>query len=202
MCNNLIMEEKTMKRMILGTMMCVAMTAGVLAQGQDSIRKRDFRHEGPRQHSEMRIEKRDFMRKNDIKKSKCDKITPEQRAELKTKFISEKLSLTPDQNEQLNKVFIKEIETLRKGRAELENQNEVAKKELFKNIKIETNNQVKQILNDEQYALYREMKNQRHRPTGNNHRHHIGHHGKGHPQMKHRGNQENCSVDTIKSVEG
>ncbi|MBR1564915.1 MAG: hypothetical protein IJ650_06180 [Paludibacteraceae bacterium] len=187
-----------MKRMILGTLMCVILTTAVSAQ-QDTIAKRDFRGEGMRPGKEMRDghmrhqhmqpemregkrgevrgERPDFKAEGRECKAFCGKdvkreqFTPEQHAEAKTKFLTEKLTLTKKQSEKLQKVFLKESEAFLKLKAETEGQDEAVKKEEFKKLKANTDKQVKKILTEEEFAKYQELGKAR--KGHGKHRHHI-----------------------------
>lgn len=189
------MEDKTMKRMILGTMMCVLMATGASAQVQDSIAKRDFRGERPHPGKEFR-EGRPFKPDSNAvvmehpgrpdfregkhrqaqhegfkdRDFKPEQLTPEQHAEAKAKFLTEKLTLTRKQSEKLQKVFLKESEAFLKLKAETEGQDEAVKKEEFKKLKANTDKQVKKILTEEEYAKYKEMQKA---DCQHQHRHHI-----------------------------
>ena len=184
--------------MILGTLMCVILTTAVSAQ-QDTIAKRDFRGEDMRprkelrddnmQHRRMPLEMREDKRneprgekpefraegknRNDFcgKDVRREELTPQQHAEEKAKFLTEKLTLTKKQSEKLQKVFLKESEAFLKLKAETEGKDEAVKKEEFKKLKANTDKQVKKILTEEEYAKYQELGKAR--KQHGNHRHHI-----------------------------
>ena len=178
-----------MKRMILGTMMCVLMATVAMAQEQDSIVRRDMRpkHEmrADMRGEQFRGEHYRGERKGEFRKGEFDKkredLTPEQRAKNKADFLTDKLTLTSKQNEKLQKVFLKEVEAFQKAKAELEGKDEAAKKEQFMALKANTDKQVKKILTDEEYAKYKQMGECR---KGD----HKG--GKGKPHGKHHGGQQ------------
>mgnify|MGYP007069940934 CR=1 FL=1 len=155
------MEGKIMKRMILGTMMCVLMATVAVAQQQDTIARRDMSHERmhPRQEmrAEFRGERKGELRRADADFKKREKLTPEQHAEAKAKFLAEELTLTAKQTDKLQKVFLKEAQTFEKSKTELEGKDEEAKKEQFKKLKANTDKQVKKILTEEEYAKYLQM---------------------------------------------
>lgn len=161
------MEDKTMKRTILSTMMCVMMTLGVSAQVQDSIARQQLHQ---------------TVCKSQMKRGK---ISAEQRAELKAKFITQKLSLTSEQNQKLNTIYLNEIENFRQNKAVIESSDQAARKEIFKNIKTATNKQIKEVLTEEQYTQYREIGKKRHEAIKNMKRHHHNHNNKAMPRIKH-----------------
>lgn len=183
------MEDKTMKKMILGTMMCVMMTVSVSAQTQvqDSVsQKRESKavvQPRMRMHNGKHIGKQNTPQRI--------QVSPEKMAEVKTKYLTQKLTLSEQQSAELNKVLLKEIESFRSSKAELKEKAENEKKEAFKTIRQETNIQLKQILTEEQYIQYRELAKQRREAVRGNQKSHHTHHGKGQPRMKHE-SKPNC----------
>ena len=149
-----------MKRMILGTMMCVLLTAGVSAQEQDTIAKREFQPNRHPRH-EMRMnedfrrpdrmpERRGEMREERFRgpEGPCAKfkdITPEQMAEFRAKMLTDQLTLTDKQNKKLNKIFLDEINDAKENKSTPEER------------KAKTDKQLKKCLTDAQYAKYQEM---------------------------------------------
>lgn len=146
------MEDKTMKRMILGTMMCVLMTSAVSAQMQRPI-PQDGKKQVCKYDGEGMV-----------------KFTPEQAAEQKTRFVSERLTLTSKQSKKLGKIFLDEAKALDVVNANGGNPAEV---------KAKTDKKVKKVLTAEQFAKYEELGRQRHETICRNkpmHRHDEFHH--------------------------
>ncbi len=152
--------DQVMKRMILGTMMCMMIAIGVSAQEQDTVAKQEFRH-----HRHPRMEMRmhgDFHRADSMPMAKrhgmhrghfcrpegCAKfkdITPEQMAEFRADMLTRQLTLTDKQNKKLRDVFMDEAKAIKDKKATPEEQ------------KAKTDKKVKRILTDAQYAKYQEM---------------------------------------------
>lgn len=171
-----------MKKMILGTLVCVVMTVSATAQVQDSTKVRRI-NKGECQRVE-RAEGNRMARPIDGK-NRPVKLSAEQIAERKAKFLTEKLSLTAEQSQQLNQILIKEAKSLETSKADLKAKSDALRKErieTFRALRSNTETEIKDVLTEEQFAQLEKM--------SANHRKHAvqgkGQHGK-HRGKPHKG---------------
>lgn len=149
-----------MKRMIFCTLMCALVSFGAMAQTQDSVAlRRSHSQEGKQMHLKHQDCKKHGKACRFEQQKQMDKqeLTAEQKAQMKAKYLKEKLTLTDKQEGKIYKVFLAEAQSIEKSKAESSDKSKEAKREEFRALKLNTDKQVKQILSDEQYAKYEQM---------------------------------------------
>lgn len=92
---------------------------------------------------------------------KREKLTAEQRAQEKTQFISQKLSLAEQKSKKLFNIFLQEAKSFEESVSEFAGKDEQEKRAAIEKIRVKTESKVKSVLNKEEFAKYREICKQR-----------------------------------------